>query len=168
MLYKILDYINHKDFISELHAHCDIPCKIYEPLEAQVAVLTIIRTTDLINELIEKGLDDPNDNAQFSRLVIQKEEHGIKVKELVRVIWGDYFKQPQIEKFPEIHELVHKIILTSSKAKQKIDKTASLELLSYINRFAEIFWETKGVKTYLAICPYPPSLEVVYPDLKNS
>jgi nickel superoxide dismutase len=54
MLYKILDYINHKDFISELHAHCDIPCKIYEPLEAQVAVLTIIRTTDLINELIEK------------------------------------------------------------------------------------------------------------------
>lgn len=168
MLYKILDYINHKDFISELQAHCDIPCKIYEPLEAQVAVLTIIRTTDLINELIEKGLDDPNDNAQFSRLVIQKEEHGIKVKELVRVIWGDYFKQPQIEKFPEIHELVHKIMLTSSKAKQKIDKTASLELLSYINRFAEIFWETKGVKTYLAICPYPPSLEVVYPDLKNS
>jgi len=59
------------------------------PLEPQVAVLTMIRTTDLLNELIEKCLDDPNDNAKFSRLVIQKEEHGIKVKELVRVIWGD-------------------------------------------------------------------------------
>ena len=165
MIYKITSTIDKLVNLPSANAHCDIPCKIYEPLEAQVAVLTIIRTTDLINELIEKGLDDPNDNAQFSRLVIQKEEHGIKVKELVRVIWGDYFKQPQIEKFPEIHELVHKIMLTSSKAKQKIDKTASLELLSYINRFAEIFWETKGVKTYLAICPYPPSLEVVYLSL---
>jgi hypothetical protein len=24
------------------------------------------------------------------------------------------------------------------------------------------------VQTYEATCPYPPSLEVVYPDLKNS
>jgi len=168
MLHKILDYINQKSYISEIQAHCDIPCKIYDPLEAQIAVLTIIRTTDLINELIEKGLEDPNDNAQFNRLVTQKEEHGIKVKELVRVIWGDYFKQPQIEKFPEIHELVHNIMLTSSKAKQKIDKEASLELLTLVNRFAQIFWETKGVNTYTANCPYPPSLEVVYPDLKKS
>ena len=168
MLYKILDYINHAGFISEVNAHCDIPCKIYDPLEAQIAVLTIIRTTDLINELIDKGLDDPNDNAQCSRLVIQEEEHGIKVKEMVRVIWGDYFKQPQIEKFPEIHELVHSIMLTSSKAKQKIDKEAALELLSLVNRFATIFWETKGVPTYKANSPYPPSLEVVYPDLKKS
>jgi len=168
MLHKILDYINQKSYISEIQAHCDIPCKIYDPLEAQIAVLTIIRTTDLINELIEKGLEDPNDNAQFNRLITQKEEHGIKVKDLVRVIWGDYFKQPQIEKFPEIHELVHNIMLTSSKAKQKIDKEASLELLTLVNRFAQIFWETKGVNTYTANCPYPPSLEVVYPDLKKS
>ena len=168
MLHKILDYINQKSYISKIQAHCDIPCKIYDPLEAQIAVLTIIRTTDLINELIEKGLEDPNDNAQFNRLITQKEEHGIKVKDLVRVIWGDYFKQPQIEKFPEIHELVHNIMLTSSKAKQKIDKEASLELLTLVNRFAQIFWETKGVNTYIANCPYPPSLEVVYPDLKKS
>lgn len=168
MLHKILDYINQKSYISKIQAHCDIPCKIYDPLEAQIAVLTIIRTTDLINELIEKGLEDPNDNAQFNRLITQKEEHGIKVKDLVRVIWGDYFKQPQIEKFPEIHELVHNIMLTSSKAKQKIDKEASLELLTLVNRFAQIFWETKGVNTYTANCPYPPSLEVVYPDLKKS
>jgi|TARA_B110000438_G_scaffold40837_1_gene40738 nickel superoxide dismutase len=168
MLHKILDHINQKNFISEIQAHCDIPCKIYDPLEAQIATLTIIRTTDLLNELIEKGLDDPNDNAQFSRLVSQKEEHGIKVKEMVRVIWGDYFKQPQIEKFPEIHELVHNIMLTCSKVKQKIDKEASIELLSLVNRFAKIFWETKGVPTYIANSPYPPSLEVVYPDLKKS
>ena len=59
-------------------------------------------------------------------------------------------------------------MLTSSKAKQNIDREVSLELLSLVNRFAEIFWETKGVNVYKAKCPYPPALEVVYPDLKES
>ena len=59
-------------------------------------------------------------------------------------------------------------MLTTSKAKQNIDKDVSLELLSLVNRFAEIFWDTKGVKIYKAKCPYPPALEVVYPDLKES
>ena len=54
MLHKILDHINQKNFISEIQAHCDIPCKIYDPLEAQIATLTIIRTTDLLIELIDK------------------------------------------------------------------------------------------------------------------
>ena len=169
MLYKIINSIDKKFTLNVSQAHCDIPCKIYDPIEIQVAVLTIIRTTDLLIELGGKeSFLNPNDNAQFSRLVAQKEEHGIKVKEAVRVIWGDYFKTPQLEKFPETHELVHKIMLTSSKAKQNIDREVSLELLSLVNRFAEIFWDTKGVNVYKAKCPYPPALEVVYPDLKES
>ena len=168
MLYKILASIDKNLTFNVSQAHCDIPCKIYDPIEIQVAVLTIIRTTDLLMELNDKDEKTANDNAQFSRLVAQKEEHGIKVKEAVRVIWGDYFKAPQLEKFPETHELVHKIMLTTSKAKQNIDRDASTELLALVNRFAEIFWDTKGVAVYTANCPYPPALEVVYPDLKGS
>lgn len=29
----------------------------------------------------------------------------------------------------------------------------------------KIFWATKNVKTKRAVCPHPPSIEVVYPDL---
>ena len=168
MLHKLLYCLDKKFVFKRSQAHCDIPCKIYDPIEIQVAVLTIIRTTDLLMELNDKDSKTPNDEAQFSRLVAQKEEHGIKVKESVRVIWGDYFKAPQFEKYPETHELVHKIMLTTSKAKQNIDRDASLELLTLVNRFAEIFWDTKGVNVYVAKCPYPPTLEVVYPDLKGS
>ena len=88
MLYKIINSIDKKFKLHESQAHCDIPCKIYDPIEIQVAVLTIIRTTDLLLELNDKETKNPNDNAQFNRLVAQKEEHGIKVKESVRVIWG--------------------------------------------------------------------------------
>ena len=168
MLYKFLLCLDKKFEFKISQAHCDIPCKIYDPIEIQVAVLTIIRTTDLLIELNDKDAKTLNDEAQLSRLVAQKEEHGIKVKEAVRVIWGDYFKAPQLEKYPETHELVHKIMLTTSKAKQNVDRDASLELLTLVNRFAEIFWDTKGVNVYMAKCPYPPTLEVVYPDLKKS
>ena len=168
MLHKLISGLDKKFVFKTSQAHCDIPCKIYDPIEIQVAVLTIIRTTDLLIELNDKETKTPNDEAQFSRLVAQKEEHGIKVKESVRVIWGDYFKAPQFEKYPETHELAHKIMLTTSKAKQNIDRDASLELLTLVNRFAEIFWDTKGVNVYVAKCPYPPTLEVVYPDLKES
>ncbi len=54
-------------------------------------------------------------------------------------------------------------MLKTSHCKQKIDKQGSLELLGLVNHFAEIFWETKGVETTKAICPYPPAQEVVYP-----
>jgi len=148
-------------------AHCDIPCKIYDPSSAQIAVLTMIRMVDLLEELNEKDSLTLNEQAQVSRLVAQKEEHGFKVKEEIRVIWGDYIKQPQLDQFPELHELTHSIMLAASKAKQHIDKAATLDLLDKVNQFADIFWKTKGVDTYVATCPYPPAQQVVYPDLKG-
>ena len=167
MIYNIFNKLNKIREFKVAKAHCDIPCKIYDPIGAQIAVLTMIRMVDLLEELKAKGDLDQNDSAQFSRLVAQKEEHGLKLKEEVRVIWGDYIKQPQIEKFPEIHELTHSIMLLASKAKQNIDKEVTLDLLNKVNNFADIFWKSKDVKTYKSTCPYPPSQELVYPDLKS-
>lgn len=165
MLYRLLSALDNNKKFSRVSAHCDIPCKIYDPINAQIAVLTMIRMVDLLEELNSKDKLSANDHAQFSRLVAQKEEHGFKVKEEIRVIWGDYIKQPQLDKFPELHELVHSIMLASSKAKQHIDKDAALDLLTKVNRFAEIFWVTKGIDTFTATCPYPPAQTLVYPKL---
>lgn len=165
MLFDSLKNLDTVFKFETVSAHCDIPCKIYDPSAAQIAVLTMIRMVDLLEELNAKSEWTLNDKAQFSRLVAQKEEHGHKVKEEIRVIWGDYIKAPQLEKFPELHELTHNIMLAASKAKQHIDKAATLELLNKVNRFAEIFWETKGVTTFTATCPYPPAQPVIYPNL---
>ena len=167
MIFKFLNKLDTIKKFQVVKAHCDIPCKIYDPMIAQIATLTMIRTVDLLDDLAKKSELTTNDKAQFSRLVSQKEEHGIKVKDEVRVIWGDYFKEPQFSKYPEIHDLTHTIMLTASKAKQNVDREVSIDLLNHVNKFAEIFWATKDVKTYKAVSPYPPSLELVYPDLKN-
>lgn len=165
MLFNLVNKLDQKLNFSTASAHCDIPCKIYDPISAQIAVLTMIRMVDLLNEINEKSDLTANDQAQFSRLLNQKEEHGNKVKEEIRIIWGDYIKQPQLDKFPELHELTHSIMLATSKAKQHIDKDATLDLLNKVNRFAEIFWLTKGVEIFTAVCPYPPAQTLVYPKL---
>lgn len=146
-------------------AHCDIPCKIYDPISAQLATLSVIRFMDLIAEMEGKELTLA-DQAKLARLVNEKEVHAAKVKEEVRVIWGDYIKQPQFEQFPEISDLVHKIMLKASACKQHIDRVNGEELLTLVNEFAAAFWTTKGVETYSATCPYPPAETVVYPVIK--
>lgn len=166
MLYELINKIDlHKNF-ETAEAHCDIPCKIYDPSSATIAALTILRMVDLITETETNAQQkDSSYLNSMSRFVTIKEEHGIKCKEEIRIIWGDYFKAPQFEQFPEIHELTHNIMMLASQCKQSVDREKALTLVQQVNRFAEIFWATKNVATKKSICPYPPSVEVIYPDL---
>ena len=165
MLHKIVSCLDEIIGFDEASAHCDIPCKVYDPAIAQVAALTVIRLLDLIRELADKPELTLADQAQLARLVAQKEEHAAKVKDEVRIIWGDYFKQPQFARFPDAHDLVHRIMLEASKCKQHIDRVYGEQLLALVNEFADAFWTTKEVATFRATCPYPPAETVVYPKL---
>lgn len=165
MIHSLMKKIDQIVGFQEASAHCDIPCKIYDPIAAQIATLSVIRFLDLIAELAKKDTLTLADQAQLARLVQEKEVHAAKVKDEVRVIWGDYIKQPQMEKFPDINNLVHNIMLTASSCKQHIVRENGEKLLALVNEFADAFWTTKGVETYTAICPYPPSETVVYPKL---
>jgi len=165
MLHSILSAMDKKVGFETASAHCDIPCKIYDPATAQIAALTVIRMMDLIAELDTGDALSLAQQAQLARLVAEKEKHALQVKEEVRVIWGDYFKAPQFEQIPDAHEQVHGIMLQASKAKQTLDRDAALELLNKVNQFAAAFWKTKGVETFTTTCPYPPAEQVVYPKL---
>ena len=71
MISKILhNYLNDKSRFETVFAHCDIPCKIYDPIFAQISVLTMIRLVDLIDELDISNSSSINDKAQFNRLVL--------------------------------------------------------------------------------------------------
>lgn len=165
MLHTLLKKLDTKNNFECLAAHCDVPCGIYDPSTAQIAVLTAIRLLDLIKELSDKDSLNIADQAKLGRLVAQKEEHVEKAKAEVRIIWGDFFKAPQFEAFPNTHSLVHNIMLQGSKCKQHIDRENGIELLNLVNEFAETFWAAKGIETYTATCPYAPAQPVVYPKL---
>ncbi|WP_426358171.1 superoxide dismutase, Ni [Pseudocolwellia sp. HL-MZ19] len=166
MIHSLLTSLDKKMHFKTASAHCDIPCKIYDPSTAQICALTMIRMVDLIEEINAKEKATVEDRFQLVRLIAEKESHGVKLKEEIRIIWGDYFKQPKIDKYPDIHRLVHNIMMQGSKVKQGVSQAEGLKLLALVNEFATIFWETKGVAVHTAICPYPPSQAVVYPTLE--
>lgn len=143
-------------------AHCDIPCKIYDPATALIAALSVVRMMDILSEAAAKepGLER---DATIARCVAIKELEAAKVKDEVRIIWGDYFKAPQIEAHPEIHGLVHSIMMSASSCKQGVDRANAEQLVEHVNQFAEIYWKIKGVETERREAPYPPSLAVVRP-----
>ena len=58
--------------IAEASAHCDIPCKIYDPSTAQIAALTLIRMIDLIEEIEKNAPLSVQDQAQLVRLINEK------------------------------------------------------------------------------------------------
>ena len=145
-------------------AHCDIPCKIYDPAVSLIAATTIVRLIDLLQEI-----DTPltlSGVAAISRIVASKEEHALIVKKEVTTIWGDFFKAPQFEKFPETDRLVHEIMQIASACKQEHDRSDALNLVERLNDFAKIFWAAKGFETQLVVCPYPPDLPICQPILK--
>jgi nickel superoxide dismutase len=166
-MYKLIKKIDSKLNFLSAQAHCDIPCKIYDPSTAQLAALSCVRLIDLIKEIEDDGSLSVSDSAQLSRLVAEKESASTEVKEAIRVIWGDYFKKPQFEQVPNAHELAYSTMVQASKCKQTIDRAEGVKLVELVNSFASAFWLTKNIPTYTAACPYPPMLDIVYPDLKG-
>lgn len=142
-------------------AHCDVPCGIYDPISAQIAALSVIRMIDLM-EGVEK-FDSLEYANTISRHIAVKEEESEKVKHEVRIIWGDFIKPPMVEKYPNVHELVHKIMALGSANRQHVSRTKAVELLEAVNEFAEIFWALKEIPTKKVKALYLPNEEIVIP-----
>ena len=166
MIYSIFQFFNKIKPIENVSAHCDIPCKIYDPITAQIAALTVVRLMDIMEETQGGDVSDLNMQNTISRCIFRKEEEAEKVKHEIRIIWGDYFKQPQFEKFPGVNGLVHKIMQTASGCKQEPTRATGEALVQQVNQFAEMFWNTKEIETTTLPCPYPPGLPTVYPIIK--
>lgn len=166
MIYKLVEALDRRAHFDQAKAHCDIPCGIYDPHQAQVAALTVVRMIDLMNDLQSKGgtqnLEGTNNMTRYIKV---KDDHAEIVKHEVRVIWGDYIKAQHLEQHPDLPNLVHRIMQLASKGRQTADRENAVALVEAVNDFANIFWQTKGLTTHRAKAPYAPGLEVVYPDL---
>jgi len=148
------------------YAHCDIPCGIYDPHQAQMAVHTVIRMTNLINDLKASKPEPSFDErkkiiSQISRYTRVKEEHAELVKHEVRILWGDYFKEEHLKQYPELNDLVFRTMKLASKARQEVNIEAASELLDTVQEISEIFFKTKGVKSVRVKSIYPTGGEIV-------
>ena len=150
------------------HAHCDIPCGIYDPHAAQIAALSTIR----MNQLIE-AMDTPSGSmseeervtslAALGRYVAEKDRSAELCKQELRILWGDYFKPNHVEQYPDLHEKFANAMRAASSVRQSISLKASEDLLSAVQDIAEIFWKTKGAGVSRQPSRQAVGGELVYP-----
>lgn len=149
-------------------AHCDIPCGIYDPHNAQIAALTVMRMVQLTEALAQpdasagKSAQDTY-AMQLSRYTAVKEEHAKICEHELVVLWTDYFKPEHLEKFPNLHDVFWKATKLTSSAKQQLNKDTAGQLLAACQEVAEIFWASKGVQTRRQPSNQTVGGEIVYP-----
>jgi nickel superoxide dismutase len=120
---------------TEVHAHCDLPCGVYDPAQARIEAESVKNTIDKFN--------DSKDDVFRTRATIIKEERADLVKHHLWVLWTDYFKPEHLEKYPQLHDLFWKATKTAGEAKKGNDAAVGQRLLDQIDEIATIFWETK-------------------------
>ncbi|MFM9165553.1 MAG: superoxide dismutase, Ni [Candidatus Limnocylindrus sp.] len=127
-----------------VHAHCDVPCGIYDPSGAVLAAKTVARMVELITQAEIGGPTDHVARNKLVRCIAVKEEHAEKVKHEVQIIWSDYFKPEHLAKFPDLHDQVWKLLKLASKNKQNVDASAAAELEAATEAFAATFAASKA------------------------
>jgi nickel superoxide dismutase len=120
-----------------VHAHCDLPCGVYDPAQARIEAESIKMIIQKVGE---------NSDADFrTRAIVIKEQRAELVKHHLWVLWTDYFKPPHFEKYPELHGLFNEAtkLAGASGAKGSLDGDVAQKLLDKIAEIDKIFWETK-------------------------
>ena len=124
------------------HAHCDIPCGIYDPTAAKIAADTVAKMVEKIGQL-QPSATDFTSRGNFVRMIQVKEEHAQICKKELEILWSDYFKPEHLEKYPKLHDMFWKAAKLCSKNKQNVDAAAAAELQGAVKEISDMFWATK-------------------------
>ena len=143
-------------FLSIVFSHCQIPCGIFDDihrvLEIDEHIKTIDKSINFINSLSEKLEKEPHDMNQIVRWINTKEDHSIKIQNLI----SDYFlaqrikpkdiKSNEYDKYIKLVTACHKIIYFSMKLKQNVDTNIIKELKNNLNLLVEHYFNDEQKK----------------------
>jgi nickel superoxide dismutase len=119
-----------------VHAHCDLPCGIYDPAQARIEAESV--------KACQEKYQGSDDAIFKDRAVSIKEQRANLVKEHLWVLWTDYFKPEHLENYPQLHELFWNATKEAGDAKRSEDPAQGQKLLDAVDELSKIFWETKS------------------------
>lgn len=120
--------------IKPVYAHCDLPCGVYDPLQAKLEAVSV-------HKIIEKYASLQNEDK--IRAIFIKEQRLELVKLHLWVLWTDYFKPEHFQKHPDLHDLFWRATKQAGAVKRSVDSGESQKLLDLIEEISTVFWETK-------------------------
>jgi len=128
MLKTLLNALDRISPPSVAHAHCDIPCGIYNIHAAATAAETVRVMTEKMLALPQDKLATHENRNTFMRMVLVKEQHAQLCKDELQMLWSDYFKFEHLEELPDLHETIWKGVKLCSTVKREVNLDAAKEL----------------------------------------
>ena len=135
ILSRLLSFADSLVGMQTVHAHCDLPCGVYDPAQARIEAESVKACMEKFN-----GSDD---SVFKSHAVFIKEERAELVKHHLWVLWTDYFKPAHLEAHPDLHDLFWKATKAAGETKKTNDPAVAEDLLAQIAEIDRIFWDTK-------------------------
>ena len=132
---RLLTLLDRLGAPATVHAHCDLPCGVYDPAQARIEA-------ESVKAIMEK-FNASDDEVFRARAISIKEERADLVKHHLWVLWTDYFKPEHLEKHPELHTLFWTATKAAGESKKTTDVAVGQKLLDQIAEIDRIFWETK-------------------------
>src|SRR5919106_6183059 len=96
-----------------VHAHCDLPCGIYDPAQARIEAESV--------KACQEKYQGSDDAIFKDRAISIKEQRANLVKEHLWVLWTDYFKPEHLENYPQLHDLFWNATKEAGNAKRSED-----------------------------------------------
>ena len=96
--------------IQTASAHCDLPCGVYDPAQAKIEAMSVLKSMEKYN--------DSDDHDFKARCTIVKEQRAEEVKHHLWVLWTDFFKPHHLEADASIHELMWNATKVAGEAKK--------------------------------------------------
>ncbi len=139
---------------TNLNAHCEIPCGIYNDLLRikliSEHITTIEKSMNEINRLSKEKAVNYN---QLVRWVNAKEEHANKIRRIV----SKYFMTQRIKikqandkeayaKYIQQLTLAHKLLILAMKSKQNTDVKYIKEMRTTLKQFSESYFSKEDLK----------------------
>ena len=119
-----------------VHAHCDLPCGIYDPAQARIEAESV--------KACQEKYQGSDDAIFKDRAISIKEQRANLVKHHLWVLWTDYFKPEHLENYPQLHDLFWNATKEAGNAKRSEDPAQGQKLLDAIDELSKVFWETKS------------------------
>ena len=130
------------------HAHCHVPCGIYDPVFAVNAAETVLTMARQLSDLEVPEEGDSAAALEYRNAVVRrvanKEEHAKKCKyELLDVLWTQYFKPEHVARWPDLHDKFFRAGHLCTQNMQQVSVEKAQELYDLTKEIADIFAESK-------------------------
>ena len=128
-------------FVSNVNAHCEIPCGIYDDeLRTQLIAEHAGTIEKSMKRIIDLSQANPINYNQLVRWVSNKEVHATKIQDIVSQYFLTQRIKPGQKKYAEKLAALHKMLIAAMKCKQTSDLIHVDALRTHLKEFKSLYF----------------------------